>query len=281
MANQVYDYVTEAMIKALESGTVPWRRPWKDMLPPMNFKSKKPYRGINYFLTAFSEFKSPYWLTYKQATELGGTVKPGSESHMVVFFKIMEYENKLSKNDTKKVPLLRYYRVFNLEQIDGIEVPASEVVKFNPNKKAEDVILCMPNRPTMEYGGDRALYHPMTDTVRLPNKTDFTSPEEFYCTAFHELAHSTGHENRLKRFLSHTPTQIFGSESYSKEELIAEMTAAFLCAHSGINQTLENSASYIQSWLKALKGDSKLVVQAANAAQKAADLIINKKDAEE
>lgn len=278
--NQVYDYVTEHIVKALESGTIPWRKPCKS-IPPTNFKSKKPYRGINYFLTSFQSYSSPYWLTFKQMTELGGKLKGEQDYTMVVYFNMLESKTKFKKNgDAEKFPMLKYYRVYNMEQIEGIEVPETTVVPFNSIQKSEETLMWMPNRPTINYGGDRAFYRPMTDEIQLPNKNDFASAEEFYGTAFHELGHATGHESRLKRFLKESPTHIFGSESYSREELIAEMTAAFVCAHCGINTTFDNSASYIQSWLKELKNDHTLIVKAANAAQKAADLIINKKEEE-
>ena len=274
MKNVVYDYVTERILAALDKGTIPWQKPWIGGEMPMNLISKKEYRGINCFLLGFSAFTSPYWLTAHQAMAKGGKVKKGEKASIVVFYKTLEF-NK-GKEDEKKIPLLRYYNVFNVEQCEGVPVPEPKEKKtFIPIEEAARIIREMPKRPSINHGGSRACYRPLTDSVGMPLAENFISPEEYYCTMFHELAHSTGHENRLKRFDNSTD-HIFGSDSYSKEELVAEMTAAFLSAHVGIEQKiLDNAAAYIQSWRSKISADPKLVVQAANQAQKAADFILN------
>jgi len=169
------------------------------------------------------------------------------------------------------IPMLRYYNVFNLEQTEGIPIP----------EKAEQIIAGMPLKPDIYHGGNKACYSPSPDSIHLPSQHTFLYPEEYYCTAFHELIHSTGHTSRIGRKSILEPTY-FGSHEYSKEELVAEMGAAFLCGYAGIEQkTIDNSAAYIQGWLKVLKKDMTLLVHAAAQAQKGADYILNRKGGEE
>jgi antirestriction protein ArdC len=284
----VYANVTSRIMELLEGGEIPWRKPWKASGSAKNFISKKPYRGINQFLLNCSPYASPYWLTFKQATEKGGCVRKGEKSTLVVFWKWIEPETDdqvefLQTLLTGKVPLLRYYNVFNLEQVDGIEPPQEEQIPnpFSPIEQAQLIIAEMPNKPGIECGGDRAFYSPALDKVTLPNREAFSSPETFYSTVFHELTHATGHPSRLCRKGITDPTY-FGSHDYSQEELVAEFGASMLCAVAEIGQqTIENSAAYIQGWLKVLKGDKKLAIIAAGQAQRAADFILNKQEAEE
>lgn len=276
----VYEKVTAKIIELLETGTVPWKKPWISGEGPINLISKKPYRGINSFLLNCSPYSSPYWMTYRQATEKGGHVRQGEKSTAIIFWKWLDCKVPPDEEDneaTGKVPLLRYYNVFNLDQIDGINPPVQEqpVNPFSPIDQAEQIISRMPQRPLIQYGGDRACYSPTFDCIKLPNREAFKSPEEFYSTAFHELAHATGHASRLCRKGIHEPSY-FGSHDYSQEELVAEFGASMLCGFAGIEQqTIENSAAYIQGWLKVLKNDKKLAIVAAGQAQKAADFILN------
>jgi antirestriction protein ArdC len=277
----VYKEVTDRIIAALEEGTVPWRRPWKIEGGHRNLVSKKPYRGINPFLlelTAMEEgYEKPYWVTYKQAEALGGNVKKGEKSTLVVFWKILNFDtderDKDGNKKVKKVPLLRYYRVFNVAQCEGIEdkVPVIEENDFDPIERAEQVISDMPNPPSFSWGGDRAYYNFATDAIRLPAKKRFDSAEAYYSTAYHEMIHSTGHKDRLGRIKDWA---MFGSDPYAQEELVAEMGAAMLCGVSGIEVQKENTAAYIQHWIERFKDDKKLLVSAAGQAQKAADSII-------
>lgn len=175
-----------------------------------------------------------------------------------------------------KIPLLRYYSVFNLEQCEGIKAPEPQetINNFNPIDKAEEIIANMPLLPEIKYGGNRAYYSPSLDYVQLPYQHTFDSAEEYYSTEFHELTHVTGHSKRVGRKSILEPSY-FGSHEYSKEELVAEMGAAFLCGHCGIEQkTIRNSAAYIQGWLKELKNDRTLLIHAAAQAQKSTDYII-------
>jgi antirestriction protein ArdC len=269
-----YEIVTESIIKQLESGVAPWRKPWRTE-PPANFVSKKEYRGINIFLLASQGYGSRYWVTYRQAQTLGGSVKKGQHGSKVVFWKINEYgkENKeTGETENRKSILLRYYTVFNLEQCEGIKSP-EPVQVIHPLEQCESIVRSMPNRPSFEQDS-RAFYRPSTDTVGMPARSAFDSAEKYYSTVFHELTHSTGHPSRIGRegIMEHNP---FGSEDYSKEELVAEMGAAMLCGVAGVeSRTLDNSASYLQSWINRLRSDSRLIVSAASQAQKAADYIL-------
>jgi len=270
--SSVYSIVTEQILKQLESGVAPWHRPWTTEIPK-NLSSGRPYRGLNVFLLASGGFGSPYWLTYKQAIERGGHVRKGEHGTKIVFWKVGTRETQDPDGDTieRKSILLRYYTVFNVEQCEGIAAPsASRVV--NPIEECERIVRQMPNPPAMQQDS-RAWYRPSTDTVGMPSRNAFNSAEEYYSTLFHELTHSTGHTKRVGRD-GIEKLNTFGSESYSKEELIAEMGAAMLCGVAGIERkTLSNSAAYLKSWIDVLKSDARMVVSAASQAQKAADYI--------
>ena len=279
MAN-VYEIVTEKIITQLQQGTVPWRKPWQ-CEPPVNLVSQKAYRGINPFLLTPQGYGSRYWLTYAQATRLGGHVRKGEKSSIVTFWNIGEERTRRMPDgsDKKQRPiLLRFYNVFNLEQTEGIAEKLGVTTSPRvPNIEAcEAIVANMPHAPGREQS-HRAWYRPSTDTVGMPGKALFDNPQAYYSTLFHELTHSTGHASRIGRDgIEHLNT--FGSESYSKEELVAELGAAMLCGVTGISPaTIDNSASYLQNWINALKGDSKLLISAASQAQKAADYIRNVK----
>ena len=237
--------------------------------------SKRPYRGINCFLLNISGYASPYWATFNQISKLGGKVIKGQRSTPVVFWKWIEIEDKDTGEKVEK-PFLRYYRVFNLEQTEGLKSPESEdpqEIIFTPLQQCEQIIENMPRKPMAQHKFQAAWYKPSIDLVNMPRPETFESAEEYYSTFFHELAHATGHPGRLNR-PTLTEMAPFGSTNYSKEELVAEMTSAMLCGVTGIeNRTIDNSAAYVQGWLKKLKNDKRLVVLAAAQAQKAADYI--------
>ena len=276
----VYQIITDRIIEIMEQGIVPWRKPWNIGCEtgPLNLISKKHYQGINCFLLSCHNFGSPYWLTYKQALGLGGKINKGEKGTPVIFWKMYDKEDPESDNGICTIPFLRYYTVFNTEQCKNIIIPTPEIstwVEHDPIEAAEVVIIGMPNRPAVELGGTRACYSPALDLVRVPELFRYEQAEEYYSTFFHELAHATGHESRLNRE-GITGNHFFGDLVYSREELVAEMTAAFLCGHIGIaTATLQNSAAYIQSWIKVLRGDKRLAITAAAQAQKAADYILN------
>jgi antirestriction protein ArdC len=277
--SSAYEIVTESIIKQLESGVAPWRKPWRTELPA-NLVSRKEYRGINIFLLASQGYGSRYWVTYRQAQILGGSVKKGEHSSKVAFWKIDEYRKankETGEDENRKSILLRHYNVFNLEQCDGIKSPEPSRL-IHPIKQCESIINSMPNPPRF-VRDSRAFYRPSNDSVGMPSRWAFDSVEGYYSTLFHELTHSTGHPSRVGRegIMDHNP---FGSEDYSKEELVAEMGAAMLCGVAGIeSETLGNSAAYLQSWINRLRSDSRLIVSAASQAQRAADYILAKIEA--
>jgi antirestriction protein ArdC len=285
----VYQIVTDKIVGMLEAGVVPWRKPWSSAGLPRNLVTKKPYRGINHFLLSASKYASPFWLTFKQSNELGGSVRRGEQSTLIVFWKIDQ------KEDTPQEPedqenhrrfVLRYYRVFNLEQCDlpqGVidKLPKAETHEHDPIDEAELIVANMPQRPALETAGSKAFYNLLTDRVTMPARELFTTAEEYYATLLHELAHSTGHPTRLARETI-TEAAPFGSATYSKEELCAEMGSAFLCAEAEISAAvIENQAAYLFGWLSKLREDRKLLVYAAAQAQKAADFILGRNFADD
>ncbi|HEY1684366.1 MAG TPA: zincin-like metallopeptidase domain-containing protein [Tepidisphaeraceae bacterium] len=288
MSLDLYAEVTNQIIAMLEKGVVPWRSPIlgrQSAGHPKNLESGKPYRGINVFMLAFTAwaqgYESAYWLTFNQAKQRGGAVKKGEKASMVVFWKEYEVADK-ETGKAKKVPILRYYNVFNAVQCEGIEIPDAvkfEPLDFKPIEAAEAMVKGYADAPAIEHGGQQACYRPSTDMVRMPEPSRFASAEEYYSTLFHELGHSTGHSKRLDRKLDTDPKP-FGTADYGREELIAEMSAAFLCGHAGIQPAvIENQAAYLRGWLKQLKDDKRLVIAAGGAAQKAADWILRVHDA--
>jgi antirestriction protein ArdC len=283
----VYSIVTEKIISLLEEGVVPWRRPWVAAGLPRNLVSKRPYKGINLFLLSASKYISPYWLTLRQANQLGGNVRKGEESTLAVFWKVEEIDRDQdtdpSESDSKprRRFVLRYYRIFNLEQCELPRRVTDRLLKIEtrshePIATCAEIIGCMPNAPKIVHGGTKAYYSPVTDIVTLPPIELFVFTEEYYATAYHELVHSSGHRTRLSRE-SILEGASFGSRTYGAEELIAEMGAAYLCAESGISPaTVENQASYVGGWLKRLGEDRKLVVRAAVQAQRATEYILGR-----
>ena len=280
----LYQTVTDRIVAMLDAGVVPWRSPilgGGTAGHPKNLASGKPYRGINVFLLAFTAhergYGSPNWLTFNQAREAGGCVRKGEKSSMVVFWKQHETTDRRT-GEPATIPVFRYYNVFHVRQCDGVSDPdavAFTPTDFRPVDRADAIVAGFEGKPAIAVGGTRAFYRPATDTVTLPGSARFVTSEAYYSTLFHELAHSTGHPSRLHRDMVATPRP-FGSADYGKEELVAEMAAAFLCSAAGIQPaTIDNQAAYLAGWLRQIKGDKKLVVSAAGAAQRAADWIRN------
>lgn len=276
----IYEMVTGRILEMLDRGIVPWHKPWTDAqggnATPRNLKSGKAYRGINVFLLGCAGFSSPYFVTFKQALELGGAVRKGEKGMPVVFWKRLQVEDEKT-GEKKTIPMLRYFTVFNVEQCDGLTVPTGteRPAGFSPIAAAEEAVKTYQNAPTITHGPGGAYYSPKADRINMPARESFQSPAHYYATLFHELGHSTGHLTRLARE-GIVKAEGFGSHLYSKEELVAEMTAAMLCGVTGIDGSgiLDNSAAYIGSWLQKLRDDRKLLVQAAAQAQKAADLVL-------
>jgi antirestriction protein ArdC len=285
----VYQIVTDRIIAMLESGVVPWNKPWTNAHErfPTNFTSKRAYRGINIVMLSMARFASPYWLTYRQAAEMGGHIRAGEAGMPVIFFKMLDHSDAPNRprsessgnpeSRSRSIPILRYYTVFNLQQCENLPVPESVAITtpIAPISACEAIVQGMPNRPTIEHIQGQAFYNRTRDLVNMPPQGLFEHSESYYSTLFHELVHATGHPARLDR-QTLVEAGKFGDENYSKEELVAEMGATFLCSLAGIeNQTIENSAAYISNWLTKLRTDRKLLVQAGSAAQKAVDFITN------
>lgn len=272
MANSVYEIVTAGIIAELENGVVPWSKPWRSASGqmPTNLVSGKPYQGINTLILGMAGYASPYWVTFKQAIDLGGNVRKGEHGTKIVFWKVGEHET--AEGETERSFLVRYYTVFHVSQCDGLTVPVTETRTVDPIETAEAIASAYPLGPVVDHGKAAAWYRPAQDTVGMPDRNTFTDGAAYYSALFHELTHSTGHANRLNR-PGITDTIRFGSENYGKEELIAEIGAAFLCQMAGIATTIPQSAAYCKSWLTVIKADPKIIVSAASAAQKAVNHI--------
>ncbi len=289
--NFLYESITNRIVKMLEDGQSPWRKTWKASDLPMNLTTKIPYRGINVWMLLSSPYAtSPYWLTWNQVMKLKGRVKADEAKNyeIVVFWKQLKYTKMVSGVEEEDTfPMLRYSRVYNLGQCEFDQavldklVPKVEANEFTISEKCETIVNSYKTCPEIKFGGDRAYYVPLFDRIQMPLAQAFETADNYYATLFHEMGHSTGSEKRLKRFKA-TDTNIFGSETYSKEELVAEMTSSFLCAEAGIeNSTIENSAAYLAGWLKAIKNsDKNFILSAASKAQYAAEYILGKREVE-
>ncbi len=272
--NDLYQTVTDRIVTSLEAGVPPWICPWQHGADGIhkNITSHKPYRGINVLLLNLQAMTQGYgnshWLTYKQASELGAHVKKGETGTAIVFFKFREVEDSKAETEDKKVvPMLRTYTVFNTAQVDGLPeryLQAQPEHHWSPCEEAEGIL--MDSGATIRHGGNRAFYSPGEDVIQLPPASYFPEADGYYGTALHELTHWTGHPDRCNRPLGRRHS----IDGYAFEELVAEMGAAFLCAHCHLPARLEH-ASYIDTWLDALKRDKRLIFVAAGAAQKAAD----------
>lgn len=283
--SKVYEIVTQKIVEELEKGCPPWRKPWTGgdlkLGTGANLLTKKPYRGINALLTAMMPFRSPYFVTFKQAQNIGATIKKGSKGLPIVYWATKE-DQKENDVDKKSYFFARYYTVFNVEQCDDVPEKLlpnqndSPSIDFYPLDSAEAIARNYWLKD-IQHDEPSAYYSPSLDFINLPKPETFHSVADYYATLFHELGHSTGHESRLNR-KTLKEINTFGDHAYSKEELIAEITSAFLCERVGISQkVIENQAAYCQGWTKRLRGDSRLIVEAAQQAQKAYDLIVNEK----
>jgi antirestriction protein ArdC len=278
--------VTDKIIDLLEHGTAPWRSDWiRAARKPVSLATGKPYRGINHFLLALisemNGYASPHWLTFRQVAERGGHVRKGEKGSPCFFWKVYggNDDDEATKDDAEKCQgkkrfVARYYTVFNIEQCDGLDRPAATLPMpdIAPVERAEAIVRGYQG-PTVEHKGLLPCYMPALDRILMPERSKFFSAEGYYATLFHELVHATAHASRLDRDVE-SPAP-FGSEDYSREELVAELGAAFLCSEAGISPpVIENQAAYLAGWLKALKDDRRAIVVAAAQAEKAVDLIL-------
>ncbi|MHB1752174.1 MAG: ArdC family protein [Acidiferrobacter sp.] len=269
----IHQQITDQILQAMEQARATGRRLWDSQQSlPLNFATGKPYQGINVLILWSAGlnhgYTSPYWLTYKQATDKGGQAKKGEHGTHCVFYKPWESQDTnatTGETETTKGAILKSFTAFNLDQIDGIEAPAREErPAFIAIEQAERIMAASP--APIKIGGTQAFYRPATDTIHLPAREAFINPEAFYSVALHEMTHSTGHKSRLDRDFSGR----FGTEAYAFEELIADLGSAFLGADIGIlNTTLSDHADYLANWIKILKNDKKAILTAAAQASKA------------
>lgn len=292
--SNLYEEVTNKIISMIQQGVAPWRRTWSTYGLARNYGTDHIYTGINLILMNNTMHPIPYFLTFNQVKEQGGRIKKDAKAEKVIYFDVY-YKDGNDKTLTKEeaiqrrkngeeiqiLKFIKYYNVFAIEDIEGIEFEIPEM-ELKPNEKiarCESIIENMPKRPELrQINANRACYAPELDFVNMPAIEQFESAEYYYATFFHELVHSTGHASRLKREEVMNP-QKFGGIPYSKEELVAEMGASFLCSSVQIDydNIVENSASYLAGWLKVLKEDSKFIFQVASEAQRAADYILNRR----
>ena len=279
MSKDIYEIITARFIDQLKKGTVPWQKPWMGV---QNIVSKKPYRGINSLILGGSDFQSPYWLTFKQAHDLGGNIKKGEKATPVIYYKLFEKRDDHgnlvlgSNGRPTRIPFIRWSNAFNLDQTEGIEPPAQTATQevVQPLDKAAKIVQEAKICP-IYHTGFAAVYSPGEDVIRMPAQKTFRSPESYYQTLFHEMTHSTGHASRLDREGVTLPIK-FGSERYSKEELIAELGASYLSNEAGILNEVQfdNSAAYLGSWIEKFENDPKMIFTASSQAQTSTDFIL-------
>ena len=315
-AADIYQMITDKVISMFKNAKASdYHRPWKDdaFFIPINFESKKPYRGVNRLLLQerigfAGAFRNPYFLTFNQIKKHGGRLKKGTRGYEVVYYsiryivpadkntgrkaysstnahKVIDFldKHKLPENIVTRIPMIRYYNVYNGEDITGIDfkLPEVKIGRAVPdtapeNQAAALIVENYPNPPAIKHGGNEAYYNLSEDLVRMPKIEQFDSINDYYRTLFHELTHSTRHENRLNR---EKISFRFGDTGYAKEELVAEFGAVFLSAWAGIMwYNNKNHAAYLKGWNSAIKeaeNDNKFLMKAASLAQAATDYILN------
>jgi len=263
MKNNIYEKITNLILAKLAAGVIPWRKSWI-ALAPKNFLSKNTYQGINFLLLSLSDNPCQYFITFKQCKDKGGHILKGSTGAPVLFWKIIE-----NKTNGDEFPLIRYSTVFNLAQTSLFEVQPEEAGTL---QTAQELFKNLAHVPQIKHNVSRAFYSPALDYISLPPLSQFETEAEYYSALFHEIIHSTGHSKKLNRF---NPAGFTHDEKYSFEELVAELGSAFLCSMCGIDNTIENSAAYIQGWSRKLKSDDKLILRASTKAKNAVNYLLN------
>lgn len=280
----VYQIVTDRIIEQLEQGYIPWQKPWLTFRQgAFNRVTKRPYSILNQMLLN----KEGEWATFKQWTSLGGKIKKGAKSSVVVFWKIQKIEDMEDDEPViKQIPLLRYYNVFHISDVEGVEPlnDEPELYDTSPIEVADKVFMDYITREQIKLDiskQNKACYCPSLDSLTLPLMEQFENAEAFYSTAFHESVHSTMKKDRCDRE-EENKGAFFGSEDYSKEELVAEIGSSALMNNVGIEteNTFKNSAAYIQNWLKVLKNDKKFIISASSKAEKAVKYILGETEDE-
>lgn len=280
----IYAKVTDRILEEMEKGIIPWKKPWVGGRGAISHVTGKSYSFLNQLLLG----KPGEWLTFNQIKKEHGTVKKGEKARFVVFWKWLKKEtDKVDENGEKvyeEIPFLQYFNVFHIDQCEGIKPKhVTDVSDFDANEAAQSIFDEYTSREgiTVNLDGDASYYRPSEDSITLPRMKRFAKLAEYYSTAFHEAVHSTGAKTRLARE-GVVGRIFFGSEDYSKEELIAELGASMLVSHVGLEteSSFANNVSYISGWLEALKNDKRMIVSAAGKAEKAVKYILNEKDEE-
>ena len=283
--SRIYQVVTDQIVEALEAGKIPWQAHWK-RLPDQNFVSQRCYRGLNvlalWVTSMVKGYATPYWLTFNQVKQLGGSVGKGERSTPIVFWRWYGDEDQVQAEegeedrDQAERPhaVAAYYRVFNYQQCAGLPAIDIDTEPAFPSG-AELIQQYLAREDIPLKTGRMPAYAPKSDTITMPPLRYFES-EAYYCsTQYHEAVHSTGHPSRLARFEVDADDALFGSESYAKEELVAGIGAAMLCAATGLDHDpIPDAAAYCQGWLERLNDDRLFLVSAAQQAQKAVDYIL-------
>lgn len=302
MSNEkIYQNVTQNLIKVIEENKIlPWQLPWDrvDLGGQQNFRTKRAYNGINAFITCLvqitSGYRSPYWLTAKEITAKKGKLKPNQKATPIVFFKVIESDDQDNETDKNgeliinKIGIAKAYRVYNLDQVDGIDFKIPKAPNYDHKKileKADKLAKNLKHLPPIKHVDlNRAYYNKTHDFINIPPKTSFKNQPEYYSTLFHEITHATGHKKRLARScpddIAASPinlTRIGKDKAYAYEELIAEMGSAFLCSEAKIlKDTENNSAAYLKSWLTCFKSDPNMLIRAAKEAEKSTYYLLGK-----
>lgn len=281
MSMSVYEIITNKIIESLEKGTVLWQKKWK-FSAYKNFISKKEYNGINRLLlnlsTEENNFSCPFWITFNQASQLKCQIKKGSKATQVIFWKVIDTKKESDKEEVdeknEKKFVLRYYNVFNLEQTDLDKSKWENLAELNDLStvsNAEELIKNYQDKPEINVTyTNRACYNFISDTINVPKINQYDKADNYYNTLFHEMIHSTGHSKRLNRDLKGYNED---NESYSFEELVAELGSSYLCNDCNLTPDFDNTVSYISGWLNALKKDSRMIIFASAKAEKACNYI--------
>lgn len=272
--NDIYQQVTDRIIASLETGAAPWLKPWADgkcgTMGPYNAASGRPYNGINWLVLG-----SGGWLTFKQAKELGGSVRKGEKGTAIVFWSFPKI--KQDDGTEKVVPFAKGYTVFHVEQCEGIDAAKLKQPEPIAAGNTNINVLAAQAGAQVRHGGSKAYYSPTSDYIGMPSLSAFESADAYACTLAHELVHWTGHKSRCDRQFG----KRFGDDAYAFEELVAEIGSAFVCAQTGIPLDGLQHPAYIASWLKVLKGDKRAIFTASSQAKKAAELVMASGEEEE
>jgi len=270
---ELYRKVTQQIITDLEQGVAPWTKPWKTSgggIMPHNAITQRGYNGINVAILWAERqdkgYATPAWLTYQQAQQAGAQVRKGEKSTQVIFMRKLAVKGE--DDVEKQIAMARIFNVFNADQVDGLPQPAPRVPLSEQPRDSAALRLIQATQAHITHGGDRAYYSTTLDHIGLPEPMQFKTYEDYLATALHELVHWSGHPARLNRDLK----QRFNTKAYAAEELVAELGAAFLCAHLDVKGQLRH-AEYIGNWLQLLKDDDRAVFTAASKASRAADYL--------